>query len=121
MGQDAEWATGAGMGSGYPRHRDIDSEACRGGSTVNARDTVWTQERAGFVLSRKNRYTGAVISLYRSAESGIESDPELPWTTLCEEHSTLVCHTTRALAESHLAMPEWCEPCQQILIQKGVL
>lgn len=88
---------------------------------MNARDRVWSRERAGFVLSRRNRITGFVVGLYRSAESSMESDPEIPWSTVCEEHANLVCHATRSLAESSMALPDWCEPCQTILEQKGRL
>ncbi len=69
---------------------------------------------AGLVDYRRARSTGTFVGLYKSSEAGMEEDPELPWTTVCEEHSTLVCHRTRALAASHLPHPEeWCEDCQK--------
>ena len=71
-------------------------------------------QRAGCLIYRKARSTGTYVGLYRSAEAGMEDDPELPWSTVCEEHHTLVCHPTRKLAESHLSNPEgWCEECME--------
>jgi len=52
---------------------------------------------AGLVESRRNRLTGTTIGLYQSLQSGIDSHPEWPWTTVCEEHGTLVCHRTLAI------------------------
>lgn len=69
--------------------------------------------RAGCVQLRRARQTGRVVGVYDSAESGIECDPDLPWTTVCEEHGILVCHPTKALALSHASDPEgWCEDCR---------
>ena len=68
--------------------------------------------RAGCVALRYTR-SGRLVGLYRSAESGIEVDPETPWATVCEEHGGVVCHETRVLAESNLSVPEtWCPDCQ---------
>lgn len=69
--------------------------------------------RPGCIQLRRSRQTGHLVGVYRSDEAGIESDPELPYTTVCEEHSTCVCHTTRALALALAPFPaEWCEECQ---------
>lgn len=36
--------------------------------------------------------------------------------TLCEDHSAIVNHETRKLAESFMASPEsWCDECREIL------
>jgi hypothetical protein len=68
---------------------------------------------AGCVTQRKNRKTGNLIGVYHGEQSGIESDPESPWVTLCEEHGNLVCHRSLRLAMDHAAAPEmWCEDCQ---------
>lgn len=70
---------------------------------------------AGLILSRKNRTMGFYTSLYKSDEAGIESDPELPYTTVCEQHGLLVCHSTRRLAMMSLSQPyEWCAYCQDL-------
>jgi hypothetical protein len=71
--------------------------------------------RKGCLVLRYVRSTGALIGLYRSAEAGIESDPTTPWATVCEDHSTLVCHQTRTSAETALPYPqEWCEDCRKV-------
>jgi hypothetical protein len=67
----------------------------------------------GLLKTRKNRETGFYVSLYRSAESGMENDPDLPYATVCEQHATLVCHKTRKSAEGWLSDPRgWCEECR---------
>jgi hypothetical protein len=72
-------------------------------------------DNAGLILTRKNRITGYYVSLYRSEDAGIESDPETPYTTVCEQHGTCVCHSTRKLAEGHMAGSfDWCGYCQSI-------
>lgn len=80
-----------------------------------------TEEEAGLVERRKCRLTGFQVGLYNGLESGMDSDEEFPWITVCEEHNTLVNHPSLRLARSHMAMPEWCEECQKVLIAKGVL
>jgi hypothetical protein len=68
-------------------------------------------ERSGCITLRTTR-KGVQVGLYRSAES-FESDPELPYTTVCETHSTLVSHETRRAAEQSLSHPEmWCDDCR---------
>jgi hypothetical protein len=70
------------------------------------------EQRAGCIQLRRARQTGRVVGVYRSLEAGIEIDPELPWTTVCEEHSTCVFHATRAPAIFHASDPMgWCGVC----------
>ncbi len=64
------------------------------------------------ILTRKCRVTGTLIGLYKD---DFEADPELPWTTVCEEHNTLVSHPSKALALAAMSFPEWCEECQPII------
>jgi len=76
-------------------------------------------EITGCVVQRHTRLpktaTKVLVGLYHSAQSGFENDPELPWTTICEEHITLVCHPTLKLARSWLAHPaDWCALCGAI-------
>jgi len=72
-------------------------------------------ERAGCVEIRRSRLTGTLVGLYRSAEAGMEADPEWPWTTVCEAHHTLVSHATRKLARENLPDPcGWCDECREI-------
>jgi hypothetical protein len=61
------------------------------------------------VIERKTR-SGRRVYLDRG---GVESDPETPWTTVCEDHGGCVSHRTRKLAESWLSHPEdWCPGCK---------
>jgi hypothetical protein len=69
---------------------------------------------AGIVAYRKVRSTGTRVGLYHAEEAGIDSDPETPWMTVCEDHGNMVGHGTRRLAEQALSHPEdWCDQCQQ--------
>lgn len=57
--------------------------------------------------------TGPLVGVYRSAESGIESDPETPWTVVCEEHHTCVCVESRRAAMSTAATTRnFCDDCR---------
>jgi hypothetical protein len=70
-------------------------------------------ERSGCLVLRTTR-KGIHVGLYRSREAGIESDPEYPYTTVCEDHNTCVCHETRRSAEQCLSHPEmWCDDCRE--------
>lgn len=76
---------------------------------------LWPQEAAGLrrVYVGRGVHRGELCALYQSAEAGIEDDPDVSWATVCEVHSSLVLHPTRALADSHLVDPAgWCEPCR---------
>lgn len=76
---------------------------------------------AGCVTQQRSRETGGLCGLYHGEQSGMECDPATPWITVCEQHSTLVCHGTLRLAHAHLPSPtSWCEACQQqVSQQKG--
>lgn len=68
---------------------------------------------AGLVQRTRARSTGTEVGVYASDQAGMESDHELPWCTVYEEHHNLVCHGTLALARSHTVAPEeWCEDCR---------
>lgn len=74
---------------------------------------------AGCVEQRRSRKTGTLVGLYHGLQSGIEADPELPWVTVCEEHSTLVCHETLALARMTLPDPaSFCDECREAEAEK---
>ena len=76
----------------------------------------------GAVASRKNRRTGTIVTAYRNSEAGFENDPTLPWSTVCEDHGTLVCHTSRALAESFIAAPDgFCDDCRALVASRAYL
>jgi hypothetical protein len=69
----------------------------------------------GLVESRVNRITKTRIALYDAKTAGIDSDPELPWVTVCEDHGDLVGHPSLTLARSHMACPEWCSKCSAVI------
>lgn len=74
---------------------------------------------AGCVTQKRSRETGDLCGLYHGQQSGMECDTATPWVTVCELHSTLVCHETLAHARTHLPSPtSWCEPCQLMVSQK---
>lgn len=77
-----------------------------------ARSGIEPSEAAGLVQLRRprqNRHT--LIGIYDAAEAGMEEGGG--YATVCELHSTLVIHETRALAEHHASDPfGWCEPCR---------
>lgn len=71
---------------------------------------------SGLVESRKNRKTGTIISVYHNGQSGLEDDETAgKYSTVCEDHGMVVCHSTLSLARSHAAYPEWCEVCQEMM------
>jgi hypothetical protein len=71
---------------------------------------------AGCVVQRISRRTGTLVGLYASDDSGMENDPEFPWSTVCEKHGILVSHRTLKLARESLPQPdEWCDECRETL------
>lgn len=74
--------------------------------------------RAGCVLLRRAR-GATLVGLYRSDDAGMESDPTYPWSTVCEEHGSIVCHETRAQAVAALPHPDdWCDDCRDVAQQE---
>lgn len=67
---------------------------------------------AGCVIQQKSRVTQTLVGLYHSEQSGMESDPELLWSTVCEVHHTLVSHGSMHQAKLSMDSTEWCEFCQ---------
>lgn len=80
---------------------------------------------AGAVRSSRARSTGTVVTLYLTAEAGLGTnegpdDGPTPYATVCEDHSTIVCHETKRAARSWMAGPEgWCDECREMLAAKG--
>lgn len=70
---------------------------------------------AGLIDQRKNRRTKTLIGVYDAQAQGIESDPDLPYATVCEDHGYVVCHYNKTHAIGAMAFPDWCEKCQKIL------
>jgi hypothetical protein len=69
---------------------------------------------AGFRSCRFAKQNDRLIVVVHAHEAGIDSDPENPWATVCDDHGTICTHPTRTLAEQWAADPEgWCEPCRE--------
>lgn len=67
----------------------------------------------GCVTQRKTRQTKTIVGVYQSEQAGMESDPALPWATVCETHNMIVCHPSLKTAMSHASQPQdWCEYCR---------
>lgn len=68
---------------------------------------------AGCVQRKVARSTGRLVGVYNGEQAGMDNDEgAYPWSTVCEEHGTVVCHQTLALARAHAADPMgWCEDC----------
>jgi NADH:ubiquinone oxidoreductase subunit F (NADH-binding) len=79
------------------------------------------ETRAGCVrLSYCRRGTGPMIGVYKSDEAGMESDPETPWSVVCEEHNTIVCTFTRAEAMSTASdSRNFCDDCRELAPPEG--
>lgn len=61
-------------------------------------------------ITRKCRQTGTTVTVVSEAEAGL--DPDQKWWTICETHSRLVGHDTKALAIANSADPMgWCGVC----------
>lgn len=68
----------------------------------------------------RNRQTGTVTTVIDNRDRWYSDDPE-DWINECCEHSTLICHETRKLAEAFAAYPaEWCELCRMIYEARSV-
>jgi hypothetical protein len=82
------------------------------------------ERNAGAVASRRARSTGTVVTVYRTEEAGLGThegpdNAPTPYATVCEDHSTIVCHETRKAALSWIAAPEgFCDDCRALLAAK---
>lgn len=54
---------------------------------------------------------GHLIAIFASVASGIESDPELPWSVSCEDHNTCVCTPTLDAAR-RCKTDDFCDDCR---------
>jgi len=74
---------------------------------------------AGLTDTRRARSTGTTVSLYDGEPAGLDTEGGR-YQTLCEDHSTVVAHTTLRAARSWLPAPEeWCDACQAATARKG--
>lgn len=65
----------------------------------------------GLVQLRKSRQTGTMVGIYDGELQGLDTESGR-WSTVCEEHGTVIAHQTLALAKTWAPVPdEWCEDC----------
>lgn len=70
---------------------------------------------AGCVQQRRARENGVLVGVYDADDAGMESDPSIPWATVCELHGSIVCHSTLAAAKYHASKPtSWCDCCRHV-------
>lgn len=71
--------------------------------------------RAGCIrLSYCRNRSGPLVGIYRNAESGMESDPETPYSVVCEEHNTLVSvETLRIAGNTATDTCNFCDDCRE--------
>ena len=87
-----------------------DRRAALRAAATAARRAAWPAN-AGLIDYRKVRSTGTHVGIYDGEQSGMDTSGGR-WQTVCEEHSTIISHTTRKLAFWHAPCPEeWCERC----------
>ena len=68
-------------------------------------------ERAGCVALRRARSTKRPVGIYNCAEAGLDCG-DGRWATICEDHGTIIAHTSKATALRLAAAPEeWCAEC----------
>lgn len=79
---------------------------------------VILRQNAGARMSQRCRQTGTTITLYRTAECGLGDVDDGVWSTVCENHGSIVQHDTRRNAESAMAYPDWCDDCRDIINSK---
>jgi hypothetical protein len=69
----------------------------------------------GLIERRRCRKTRTWVGIYRSAEAGIETDPdpELRYSLVCEDHGSVVCvgSVQRARQEASDSTG-WCDDCR---------
>lgn len=71
------------------------------------------EDRAGCRQLRRARSTGTLVGVYDGEEAGLDTDGGR-WSTVCEDHGTIIAHDTLTLARYHSSAPEgWCEECMK--------
>lgn len=72
-------------------------------------------QHAGFVALNRNVLTDDYVTLYDGRLAGFDTDGGR-WSLVCEIHSTVISHTTKALARRHLNgdPTAWCEDCRKL-------
>jgi len=71
------------------------------------------------MITRTNRLTKATITMGNGDEIGLDGGEEYPWWTICDTHGETCCHPFKKYALAHMAWPEWCSECREIMREKG--
>lgn len=98
-------------------HRPVD----RGESELARRDRATrladARTFAGYRQAHFAQTTGTLVVVVDGEAAGLDVEGGR-WSTVCDDHGTVIAHDTLALAKSHAADPAgWCEECQEV--EKG--
>lgn len=78
-----------------------------------ARIRVEATGHAGLIHRARSRQTKTVVGIYRAAEAGIDTDPDLPYAVVCEDHATCLSVATLSHARATASDPgNWCDDCR---------
>lgn len=68
---------------------------------------------AGVRQATFSRQTGTLVLVVDGALGGLDTDDgAAPWSTVCDDHSHVICHETIQQAYDFAPVPgEWCEHC----------
>ena len=76
---------------------------------------------AGCVQQRRALSTGRLVGVYQAGQAKVDDDAgESCWSTVCEDHGSIVSHRSLKTARSWATAPEdWCEDCRDELDKKA--
>jgi len=74
----------------------------------------WLSILPGVLKVTKARSTKVLVLVVDGDAFGVDTDGGLmPFSTLCDDHGSIVFHETKTLAYSWASAPEyWCLPCE---------
>lgn len=70
----------------------------------------------GCVQQFRARATGTLVGVYHAEQAGIAAEPGSPWVTVCEEHSTMVLHSSLAQARKVHDPKAFCDACREAVV-----
>jgi hypothetical protein len=70
----------------------------------------------GCVQQFRARATGTLLGLYHAEQAGIAAEAGSPWATVCEEHSTMVLHSSLAQARKVHNPRAFCDACREAIV-----
>lgn len=72
------------------------------------------------IQTSKNRLTGSQITVAKPWHFLMEDHEDFNWVTSCDTHGRWVGSITKRLAQLSGTYPDFCDTCQDILIENGV-